>query len=142
MFFAKYYYGAIIKSDEARTMYMIVVALNIVKGLCQIGVFFDLSRALLRTVGTHTGYVVGRERTSEDEKKSMLGVHKELKKSLLIALIFGVLYVISDICFDILAPTVDFMGLINIIFAMASVGMFLKTFSEIQHAIDTKYMLE
>ena len=142
MFFKRYYYGAIIKSDEARNMYMIVVALNIVKGLCQMGVFFDLYRSLWKTVSIHTGFVVGRERSIEDEKRSMLEVHKELKRSLVIALIFGMIYVVSDICFDILAPSVDFMGLINVIFAVACVGTFLRAFSEIQHAIDTKYMLE
>ena len=142
MFFDRYYYGAIIKSDEARYFYMLVVGLNIIKGICLFAVLFDLHKALLRTVKAHTGYVVGMERIGPSEENMIKTLHADLKKNLIYALVSTVLYIASDVCFDIFAPRVDFMGLINIVFALLCIGMYIKAFSEIQHAIDTKYMLE
>ncbi len=142
IFFSQYYYGAIIKSDEARNLYILVVALNIIKSGALFWLLYDLYRALMKTVKQHTGYVVGMERSEDKEAKMIADVHYELRKELIRALVFAALYIVSDICFDILAPRVDFMGLINIVFAVACVGFFIKAFSTVQNAIDTKYMLE
>lgn len=141
-FFSRYYYGAIIKSDEARNMYIIVIVINALKVICQLGVFVELYRSLITIIHTHTGFVVGRERTDDREQKMVKTVHNELKKGVKMAFAISVGYMISDICFDIFAPRIDFMGLINIVFAIACLGMFLRAFSDIQNAIDTKYMLE
>ena len=142
IFFSRYYYGAIIKSDEARYLYILVVALNIIKSGVFFWMLYELYRAMMKTVKLHTGYVVGMERSEDKEAKMIAEVHYDMKKEIVRALAFSALYIVSDICFDIFAPRVDFMGLINIVFAVACIGFFIKAFSSVQEAIDTKYMLE
>ena len=69
-------------------------------------------------------------------------LHKEQWRSLLYAFLAAVLYAVSDVCYDLLAPEYGFMGLINLVFAAACVILFFKAMSNLQDAIDTKYMLE
>lgn len=138
VFFDKYYYGAIIKSDAARNLYTVIVILNVIKCCCLVWVLLELYRALCKLIALHTGYVLGVER----EERLVDGVHKDLKRNLIYALIATAVYVASDICFDIFAPKVGFMGLISTCVAVVCIGFYIKAFSEIYSAIDTKYMLE
>jgi hypothetical protein len=103
---------------------------------------YELYRSVLNIIKKHTGYVVGMERSDAKEEKMISDVHYELRKELVRALVFAAIYTVSDICFDIFAPKVNFMGLINIVCAAACIGFFIKAFSTVQNAIDTKYMLE
>lgn len=142
VFFSKYYLGAIIKSDEARALYISVVIVNIIKALCLFAVMYVLCLALSRTVSMHTGYVIGMERVGDGEKKMIGEIHTELRKNFVYILVAAGLYIASDICYDILIYKVNFMGLINLIFAAVFIGVLLKALFAIQHAVDTKYMLE
>ena len=142
IFFEKYYYGAILKSDEARIFYIIFVIFDIIKSGMFIWVLLTLYSSLSKIISQHTGFVLGMQHEGSTENKLVNGVHKDLKGNISRALIFAAVYITSDICFDILAPKVKFMGFINIIVAVVFIGFFIKAFSEIQNAINTKYMLE
>ncbi len=141
-FFSRYYLGAIIKSDAARALYISIVTVNIIKGLCLFAVLYVLYRALCKTVSLHTGYVVGMERVGESEERMIGEIHRELKKNLIYSLVAAGLYIASDICYDILVSKLNFIGFINVIFAAVFIVVFLKALFAIQHAVDTKYMLE
>ena len=78
----------------------------------------------------------------EKEERLVDDAHKDLKRNLIYALIATAAYVASDICYDIFAPKVGFMGVISIAVAIVCIGFYIKAFSEIYNAIDTKYMLE
>ena len=138
IFFDKYYYGAIIKSDAARNLYTVIVLLNILKCICLIWVLLELYRSLCKLITLHTGYVLGVEK----EERLVDDAHKDLKRNLIYALIATAAYVASDICYDIFAPKVGFMGVISIAVAIVCIGFYIKAFSEIYNAIDTKYMIE
>lgn len=141
-FFGEYYYSAILRNDEARNAYILVVGFNFLKTLAFVALMWVLVRALHATVLNHTGYVAGRENFGEQEKKMIEDLHREEWRSLLYTFIASVLYGISDICFDLFAPEYGFMGLINLIFAAICVIAFFRTMSGIQNGIQTKYMLE
>ena len=141
-FFSRYYLGAIIKSDEARALYISLVAVNVFKGICLFAVLYVLYRALCKLISQHTGYVVGMERAGESEERMIGEIHRELKKYLVYSLVAAGVYITSDICYDILIPKLNFMGFINIIFAAVFIGVFLRALFAIQSAVETKYMLE
>ena len=141
-FFEKYYYGAIIKSDEARVFYIVLVIINLVKSCCLVWVFADMYRAVCKAIDLHTGFVVGMERTERTEAKMVSAVQNDLKKDFIRGMVFAGVYILSDICFDAFAPRVNFMGLINIGAAIVCIFFFVRALSSIRDAIETKYMLE
>ena len=142
IFFTDYYYGAIIRSDNAKSLYILMVIANILKSLTMIAVLYDMNLMLVKTINLHTGYISGIERFSASENRMIKAQQSELKKMLLFADISAVLYIVSDICYDFIAPYAGFMGLINIVFALLCIGMFVRILFAIRTAIDTKYMLE
>ncbi|MBQ9085816.1 MAG: hypothetical protein IJY47_01360 [Clostridia bacterium] len=141
-FFTNFYYGALLRSEEAQIAYVAVLLCNTVKAVLFMCLTWILVRSLYAVVLAHTGYVVGREHFSDNEKKMIGDLHRELWHTLLYAFISAVLYAISDICFDLFAPEFGFMGMINLVFGVICVAMFIKSLSAIQNAIRTKYMLE
>ncbi len=141
-FFAEYYYGAIIKNEKAMMAYSFLIACNVLKAILFLIVMWVLITALKATVRQHTGYVAGKEAAGENERKMVQGIHNDLWRSLLCSFFTAIAYVISDLAYDLLAPTYGFMGVINLLFAVICIGAFLKTLTRIQEAVNTKYMLE
>ena len=142
IFFTDYYYSAIIRSENAKNLYIIMVVANVLKALTMSMLLFDMYIMLKKVIVSHTGFVVGRKYDGVGEHRMIATQQNELKKSLIYANISAILYMISDICYDIFARYFGFMGIINICFAIVCIFMFGKTLFAIQASIDTKYMLE
>jgi len=141
-FFSEYYYSAIIKSDEVRSAYILMSSVNALKSILFLIVIYSVYRMLLRSIELHTGYVEGTGTWDSGEKKLIVSVHSDLKRELIYPMAALILYVASDICFDIFAPKVYFMGFINGICAIIFIALFIKALLSVQRGIDTKYMLE
>ena len=141
-FFKEFTYSAILRNEEARNAYILLVSCNLLKTVAFVAMIWVLIRVLYATVTTHTGYVLGREHVGDRETKMIEDLHKEQWRSLLYTFVAALLYGISDVFFDFLSPDYGFMGLVNLIFAAIFVIVAFKTMSQIQNAIETKYMLE
>lgn len=141
-FFDMYYYTAIIKSDEVRRAYVTMSVVSGAKSLISVGVVAAICGMLSGSITEHTGYVLGMEREGEREKTMISNLHGELKNGLKLAVVVFALYAVSDICFNIFAPSFAYIGLINFVFAALAIGVFVKAVAAIGRAIDTKYMLE
>ena len=141
-FFKEYYYGAIYKSLEAQNHYNVLVAVNILKALALVAVLINLYIMLLKMINLHTGYVSGSQHNSETESRMRSELQKELRRGLIAPYVFAVLYIITDILYDIFAPKVIFMGTVNFMFAIICVSLFARAMFAIKQAVDTKYMLE
>ena len=141
-FFEKYSYSSIIKSDEARADYTVLILLNVLQSLLFLGLIILLAQALYRLIREHTGYVAGRETPSTTEEKMIHGVHADLRRSVLWSVVAAVLYVIFDVLYLILIPDFGFMNILQPIFAVVCIGTFARALTLIQQAMDTKYMLE
>ena len=141
-FFKEFTYSAILRNEEARNAYILLVSCNLLKTVAFVAMIWVLIRVLYTTVTTHTGYVLGREHVGDRETKMIEDLHKEQWRSLLYTFVAALLYGISDVFFDFLSPDYGFMGLVNLVFATIFVIVAFKTMSQIQNAIETKYMLE
>ena len=76
----------------------------IVKTIAFVLLMWMLIYVLRMTVLKHTGYVSGREHFGEQEQKMIENLHREEWHSILRVFVSVVLYAVSDICFDLLAP--------------------------------------
>ena len=141
-FFEKYYYGAIDRNIGAQSLYTVIIALNIVKALIFLMLVFDICKVLFKTIRNHTGYVAGMRHSGNTENKMITELQKELKKGVIYAAVAAVIYTLSDVVFCFLAPTNNFIGVVNVLFALICIGLFIKSFFAIRHAVDTKYMLD
>ena len=141
-FFDEYYYDAIYRSEVAMRAYALVVIFNILKSAAFLALLWTLLRALFAIVLNHTGFVAGKTVASENEEKMIHGLQKELRGGLILAFVFAVVYVLSDIAYDILAPMYGFMGLINLLFGIVCIALFVRALWAIRHAVETKYMLD
>ena len=141
-FFDKYYYGAIYRSEEAMRAYTLVLIFDILKSAAFLALIWQLLRALFNVISSHTGFVVGKTAIGDNEEKMIHGLQKELRTGLIWAYAFAVIYVLSDIAYDIFAPSYGFMGLVNLLFALICISFFVRALFAIRHAVETKYMLD
>lgn len=140
-FFSKHYYGAIIKSEEAFYSYLTLFLCNVFKALVFLFLIFVIIRGFYRVIETHTGYVIGKENNDTNEKKMIGSLQKELKASFVLPYVTAILYVVSDLAYDVFAPYFGFMAMINVAIALLCVISFVKALSVLRQAVDTKYML-
>ncbi len=141
-FFDEYYYGAIWRSDKALAAYQTILVLDVLKSVLFLGVMLSATWAIFEVILKHTGYVLGRERVGEREEQMIADLQKELRSTVFLAMVFAVLYAISDVAYSFLVPEFGFMGAINLFFATLCVVFVIRSLSTIRQAVDTKYMLE
>ncbi len=141
-FFESFTYSAIIKNDGARVTYTTLIVINILQSLLWIALMLLAMQALRTVIQAHTGFVVGRERSGVAEERMIDAVHRDLNKAVLWGSIWSVLYAVSDVAYLILIPRFGFANLLSPVFAVICIGTMARAIFAIQHAMDTKYMLE
>lgn len=141
-FFAHYRYGVLIKNDTALLTYVILTVANALKGIAFLAVIALVIRGLSRIVAEHTGYVVGRESHNNNEEKMIKDQQDDLNRGLRWAGTSAVLYVLSDVCYDLFVPRVGFFVVIPTVFGAVCLLLFARALWAIQDAVQTKYMLE
>lgn len=141
-FFDRFYYGALLRSEEASNLYGILVAANVIQALIFIGLMWLMVCSLFALVREHTGYVSGREQSGSTEQKMIQAVHAELRRSVLLGFCLAVSYAIFDVVYLLLIPNFGFVNIIHLVFAILCIGSFARATAQIQQAMDTKYMLE
>ena len=142
-FFSEYYYGAIIRNDTARLVFIIMVVLNAIKSAAFIAVIISMCSVLMDAVKAHTGSL-SLHKTESDPVRERLNssLHNELKKYLTGAVIATVIYGVSDLCYDLLTSEVKLIGTVNVVCGCVCVGMFIRALGAIRAEINTKYMLD
>ena len=141
-FFDKYTYSAIIRSDEARTVYTVLIVTTILQSLLLIVLLWMIVQALCQIIRSHTGSVVGKERQGIMEEKMTEEMQKELRRSTYFGFFAAVLYAAVDVLCLLIAPTVKFAGMIQLLFVLIAIVAIARAVSSIKQAVDTKYMLE
>ncbi len=141
-FFDRYYYGAIWKSDEALSMYRAILVIDVLKAILFLWVILTVAAAIFAVISAHTGYVLGRERVGERETQMIEALRQELRATVSLAMVFGVLYAISDVAYSFLVPSFGFMGAINLAFGAIFFIFVFRSLSTVRQAVETKYMLE
>ena len=142
LFFDKYTYRSLIRSDEALHLFTGMVIAEILQAVVFAVLMFLVIDAMRCVVMTHTGYVIGQDINSDAARRQMAGVQKEQKRTLVYVLLATVAYAISNICYSILVPNVEFMGFLDMLFGILFIGVAAKSQNEIYEAVNTKYMLE
>lgn len=162
-FFLQYSYQSIIKNDTALSLYATYTICNIIKVLVFLFCLCLFVHALRKTIFTHTGIEVGRERIDDRTIEMEKALHKELCRPLIFAMVASVIYGISDICYDIFAPMLsgiyvneasiygtfnniqDHYGWIktlNLVVLFICVLLFVQALNSILSEIREKYRLE
>lgn len=141
-FFNRYTYHSLIRSDEALALFTGMVTAEILQAVLFVLLMLTVLDGMRRTVSQHTGYVIGQDVNSEAARRQILTVQKEQKRTLVYLLIATIVYAISNICYSLLIPVADFMGLLDMLFGIAFIAFAAKAQNEIYSAVDTKYMLE
>lgn len=162
-FFLQYSYQSIIKNDVAMFLYTSFVICNCMKAITFLSTLFLITRALFQTISTHTGTMIGTERIDERVKMMETELHKELRRPVVIAMIFSVVYTVSDICYDVFAPMLSgiyvkgesvfgsfvdvqnhygWLKTLNIGFWILCLALFAHAMSTILSYIQNKYTLE
>lgn len=141
-FFDEYYYGAIWKSDDALSIYRVILGLDVLKAILFLWVVLTVAAAIFAVISSHTGYVLGRECAGERESQMIEALRKELGATVYLAIVFAVIYAISDVAYSFLVPSFGFMGAINLAFGAVFFIFVCRSLSAIRQAVETKYMLE
>ena len=144
-----YYYNAINKNEEAFVFYIITVVAVAVEGFLLVLMYFAMTRSVRSVIIEHTGYVLGKEIKSEGEQKQIEIVQKRLSKNFSIVTDVVVLCVLADsfgslygAFYAFLNRNFGWMSLISLACGFLLIGMTVKAVSELNEAVQTKYMFE
>lgn len=141
-FFSHYQYNSLIKNEAAMQTYGVLFLLNIGKYLSLLWSLLCLLGKLRTVVERHTGSVAGRERLSEQENSMAQALQKELMGEFRTAWIGTACYVLAEIVRDLFVPNAAVLELLPWGFGLLAVGLWIRAFAALNHAIATKYMLE
>lgn len=162
-FFLQYSYQAMIKNDTAILIYISFVVCNCLKAIAFLTTLLFICRACFKIIAEHTGTRIGTEYVDDRVKEMEIGLHKELRQPLIIAMIFAAVYAISDICYDVFAPLLSgiyvdgdavfgafvdiqnhygWLKAINLGLWILCLALFVHAMSTIRSFIESKYSLE
>ena len=148
-FSENFYYNAINKSEEAFNSYILTVVAVAIEGILLVVIYLAMARAMKKVVAEHTGYVVGKDISSEGEQRQILATQKELNKNFSRIADMAILCAIADTFaslygafYAFLNKNFGWVGLLSGTCGLLLVGMTVKAVSELKEAVQTKYMLE
>lgn len=141
-FFDEYYYGAINRSEEAMTAFVIMAVASCISILLFVLLSLCVLKTLKAVVHRHTGVVTVSEHNVMTHAGMSKSLHKELDKYLLICFIATLVYAASDIAYVLLAKDLEFMFFVNSVAAVIFIVSYVKAYFEISEAVTSRYILE
>lgn len=142
-FFDKYYYGAIFRSDEAMSAFVLYAASACVSAIMFAVVCILILYSMKNIIDSHTGFVLVSGAIKNDIHRKMENNTKaELVRYLKYCVVATVVYVATDIGYALFAKDLRYMLLINIIVTIIFVVSYIKAFSEIMQSVNSKYLLD
>ena len=142
LFYDRYSLSSLIKNVSAMKLYNCLLAGNFLKYFLFLLLTLLAVLQLRSVIRAHTGYVVGREVMDRNEQKMISVLHRELDVSFWIVMVCAVLYVFSDVCYDCLVPTFEWIYMIVLLVGVVCIAFLARALFALKDAIATKYMLE
>lgn len=142
IFFHHYTYGSLLRNDQALTLFVVLVAVEAVKAVTFVLVGLSTARTWKCIIAQHTGYVMAQHAHAEVIERHVESVQKELRRTVLYMTVTMAVYAISDVAYEVFAPDVGFISLVNTVCGVIWIATVWKAQSEILSAVKTKYMLE
>ena len=148
-FHNNYSYYAIEKSDEALSCYIGYVASVALKGILFVVMLVILLSQIRRVIEKHTGFVRGKEISSEREDQRIAEVHNDLTKGFARVVDVAIVYVICDVLVSLygafyayMSKNMGWFSVLDIVIAIVFIAMSVRAVSDLREAVQTKYMLE
>lgn len=141
-FFDKYYYGAIYRSEEAMTAFVIMAVVSCISAVLFACLSLLVIKALGAVIDAHTGVVGVSSEENETQKKMSEDIKAELRRYLVYCTVSTLIYALTDIAYVIFAKDFGFMFIINVIGAVILAFTYVKAYLEISEAVKSKYILE
>ncbi len=144
-FFEKYYYGAILRSEEAMSAFRLHCASACVSAIMFFIISVSVLASMKKVIYEHTGnaFIHGKSNIADElQKKIDKDSKAELVRYLKYCFVAAVLYVATDIGYVLFAKDIKYMLLINVLGAIIFAIAYIKAYSEIMQAVNSKYMFE
>lgn len=139
-FLKNYYFGEIVRSEEAYSAHMAMVGSAAVEAIGFFFAIYVLYSILKAIIAMYTGYIsLGDDKYSVAKTEAL---HKELTKKLYVMIACGAVYAVGDAFYSVCGRYVGFAGLISAVLTLVFFISVLYVTYEITDEINTKYMLE
>ncbi len=139
-FFEEYYYGAIIRSEEAYIHYVTMLGFSVLDTVGFLLAILGLLLVLKDIISKYTGFVM--KGVTQNEEAVLGAVHKELNKKLLLIVAAALLSAASDLFYDFFARKLGFVGVINVACVFIFFIAAFSTLSSIYEEVESKYLLD
>ncbi len=141
-FFRDFYYGAIYRSEEAMSAYVLMAVSACVSTLLFVLLCFAALRCINAVIDSHTGVISVSMTQGEAQAKMNAAIRKEQKKYIKMCVAATVLYAVTDVFYVFLIKDHGFLFLLNVLGAIAFIVSFAKLYFEVSEAVNSKYILE
>ena len=139
-FFTEYYYGAIWRNDAAFFAYRMMLMWAVIDALAFLFAVYGMVNMLREIVKNHTGFSVPGASLNVGDKIER--VHDSLTKKTYLLYVAAILLAASDLFYDFFAATINFVGLINVVFNLVFITVVISVTGNIKEEVESKYMLE
>jgi hypothetical protein len=139
IFFDTYTINAIVRSDEAYSFYLVVIALTVLKAVGFVFTSLCLVGALRSIIDGHTGFSVSSLPYGVSDRINAL--HKELNQKMTFPIIASILLCVADVFCVLSARMISFTVLINNVFVLLFFVAVSYVANEVFDEVKAKYML-
>lgn len=139
-FFKDFYYGAVYRTIEAYSAYVVMCAFKLASSIAFCASFAALAAVLFDIIEKHTGFSL--RGSSEQDNERISSYQKKQKKKLLLLTAGAFLLVAGDIFQTFFTIKFEFAGAISVFVSLIFAIIMLKTTRDILEEIETKYMLD
>lgn len=141
-FFDKYYYGAIYRSEEAMTAFVIMAVVSCASSALFAVLSCAVLKSLKKVIFEHTGVIALNSGYDSACEKMSDDIKKELGVYLKYCLAATVFYLLTDIGYVLYAKDFEYMFFINTVGAVIFIAAYVKAYIEISEAVKSRYILE
>ena len=139
-FFKNYYFGAIIRSEEAYEAYLVMLGSSVIEAIGFMAAIYGVVCFLGDVIVNYTGFMpIGSDART---KERIAALHAELKKKRYVIIACAILCGAGDALYPLIARYVGFAGLISGVCSLIFFAILVYTLFEINDEINAKYMLE
>lgn len=144
VFFERYYYGAIIRNENAYALYVVMLVFSVLEVVAFLYSIWKIIYVLKYIIDEHTGFCLPEAEgiMRENALARIAKLHRELYRKLYLLGGAACVMATSDILYDFGARKLPFVGMINIICSLIFIGVVYSATSTVFEEVQSKYMLD
>ena len=141
-FFNNFYYGAVYRSEDAMSSYVLMAVSACVSTLVFVLTCLCALRCINAVIEAHTGVISVSDTIGETQQNMNRAIKREQRRYVFLCIAVSVVYAATDVCYALLFKDYKIMTVVSMLGGALFVMAYVKLYLEVSEAVNSKYILE